>query len=191
MENEDRIPVAQAADIFRRARELECVGTEDTAVIFHDLGRTVARVRALTDAFPETALHAVAVKANPLLGVLRRIVGCGAGLEAASIEEAHLALAAGCPPERTVFDSPAKTPDELAFALQTGIHVNADDLKEIERIDRIRASVQTRSRIGLRINPEVGAGSIAATSVAAPHSRFGVPLERATDAIVDFFLRRW
>ena len=68
-----------------------------------------SRIAQLQSAFPKGTLHALAIKANPLVEVLREAVNAGAGLEAASIEEVHLALAADCPPERIVFDSPAKT----------------------------------------------------------------------------------
>jgi diaminopimelate decarboxylase len=50
--------------------------------------------------------------------------------------------------------------------------------------------IGTPGRVGLRINPEVEAGSIAATSVGTSKSRFGVPLERAFDSVIEAFRRR-
>ncbi|MGK4002185.1 hypothetical protein WMF31_06140 [Sorangium sp. So ce1036] len=58
----------------------------EPAVLFHDLGRMRARIARIRAAFPAGALHAVAIKANPLLEVLRAAVACGAGLEAASLD---------------------------------------------------------------------------------------------------------
>ncbi len=51
-----------------------------------------------------------------------------------------------------------------------GVHVNADNLEEIERIAVTRARVATRGVIGLRINPLVGGG-------ASPHQRGRARLE--------------
>ncbi|MBS2036389.1 diaminopimelate decarboxylase [bacterium] len=145
----------------------------DTAVIFHDLDVMHARLDRIRNAFPEAHLHAVAIKANPVVGVLRSLVEAGAGLEAASWEEVSLALAAGCPPERIVFDSPAKTDWELEQALQLGVRLNADNLDELERLDRLQPTYP----LGVRINPQVGAGSIAMTSVATRGGKFGMGLE--------------
>lgn len=164
-----RIPVDEAAAAFRGLRGL----VDGDAVVAHDLDRLRARVGELRDTFPTGSLHAVAVKANPVVGLLRVLVDAGAGLECASIEEVHLALAAGCPPGRVVFDSPAKTRGELADALARGVHVNADNLDELARVDALGA----RGSVGVRVNPGVGAGAIAMTSVAARGSRFGVAID--------------
>lgn len=176
-------PAALAA-IYRAAR----AAGHDTepAVIVHDLARMRAAIAEVAAAFPARALHTVAIKANPLVGVLRAAVEAGAGLEAASIEEVHLALAAGCPAGHVVFDSPAKTLPELLDALRLGVRINADSLAEVARIAALR--LPPRAPVGLRINPELAEAAIALTSVGHRGSRFGVPLsERA--AIVDAFAR--
>jgi len=145
------------------------------------------RCRAIAQAFPANALHTVAVKANPLAGVLRAVGQLGMGLEAASLAELHLALASGMPPARIVFDSPVKTRDELAFALAQGVHVNADSLPELARIAELLASQESASVIGLRVNPQVGAGAIPLTGVAGAYSKFGVPLAEQADEIFAAF----
>jgi diaminopimelate decarboxylase len=154
-------------------KALEKLGPQDTAVVVHDLDVMHHRFGRIRAAFPEAELHAVAIKANPLVGVLRSLAEAGAGLEAASWEEVQLALAAGCPPERIVYDSPAKTEWEIEQALQLKVRLNADNLDELHRLDRL----QPQYPIGVRINPQVGAGSIAMTSVASRGSKFGMPLE--------------
>jgi len=55
-------------------------------------------------------------------------------LEAASIEEVYLALAANCGPEQIVFDSPAKTTEEIRFCLDKDIHLNVNGFPELDRI---------------------------------------------------------
>lgn len=150
----------------------------ERALLVHDLDCLDAGLDELADAFPEETLHAVAIKANPVVKVLEAIVEKGHGLEAASFEELSLARAAGCPPERIVYDSPARTHDELAAALDLGVVINVDSVGELDRIERLGS----RGRIGLRVNPEVGSGRIAATSTGARGSRFGVSFREAETA---------
>jgi len=163
----------------------------DTALIFQDLSALEARISDLQAQFPPDTLHAAAIKANPLLGLLRRVIAMGCGLEAASLPELHLAIHAGADPSRIVFDSPAKTADELVSALTLGCHVNADSIDELDRIARIRntGGVPRRGSVGVRINPQVGAGRIASTSVAAHYSKFGVPLLERREELMDRFRR--
>ncbi|MFB6900141.1 diaminopimelate decarboxylase [Streptomyces hydrogenans] len=155
-----------------------------------------ASAAALTSAFAAVTraevLHAFAVKACPLVPVLRLLADAGIGAEVASPGELALARAAGLPPPRTVLDSPAKTPAELREALALGIAVNADNLQELARIDALVASAPTASPLGLRVNPQVGAGSIGALSTATATSKFGVALrdEGAREAVVQAYLDR-
>ncbi len=163
------------------------VTSKDKSVVLHNLDLLRARIMDLHAVFPKNALHTVAIKANPLIEILKVAVGAGAGLEAASFEEVKIGLAAGCPPSRLVFDSPAKTIDELAAALKLGILVNADNIHELERINELLMEKSPVSQIGLRINPVVGSGSIGITSVADKMSKFGLRLDRDIDAIVESF----
>lgn len=137
-------------------------------------------------------LHAFAVKATPLVPVLRLLHEEDIGAEVASAGELALARAAGVPPSRTVLDSPAKTPAELREALALGIAVNADNPQELARIDGLVQSATTRSPLGLRVNPQVGGGSIEALSTATATSKFGVALrdEGAREWVVRAYLDR-
>lgn len=141
-----------------------------------------ASAAALKEAFaaavaPGTpVLHAFAVKAAPLVPLLRLLDDAGIGCEVASAGELALARAAGVAPERTVLDSPAKTPAELREALALGIAVNADNPQELHRLDALVAAAPTRSPLGIRINPQTGAGAIDALSTATATSKFGIAL---------------
>jgi len=185
-----RLEPDEIAATLRRALAVPgLIGAEDTALVFHDLSCMAARCREIQKAFPENARHTLAIKANPLAGVLRAAVQLGMGLEAASLAELHMALATGAPPERIVFDSPVKTEEELAFALAQGVHINADSLEELTRIEALLADRLSASVIGLRINPQVGLGTIPLTSVAGEYSKFGVPLGERREGIIAAFAR--
>ncbi len=189
----ERAPIESVAPILAAARAAGRVADDDTALVFHDLDRMRDRIGELRGAFPAGALHAVAVKANPLVEVLRHCVEAGAGLECASMEEVALSLAAGCPPDQVVFDSPAKTPQELAHALDLGVVLNLDNFEELARVARLRAAMpECAATVGLRINPMVGTGSISMTSVAGRLSKFGVPiLGHESDVVQAFADHPW
>lgn len=170
----------------------------------------VAAVResaaALRTAFEEVTadgqqvLHTFAVKAASLVPVLRLLSDCGLGAEVASPGELALARAAGVPAAATVLDSPAKTTAELREALGLGIALNADNPQELSRLDALLAPGangdhdhdHARLRVGLRVNPQLGGGTIGAMSTATATSKFGVALrdEGARAWVVQAYLDR-
>ncbi|MFD8273755.1 type III PLP-dependent enzyme domain-containing protein [Streptomyces flaveolus] len=167
------------------------VGLLDVAGVRESAAALRAAFEAVT-APGTSVLHAFAVKATPLVPVLRLLHEEGIGAEVASPGELALARAAGVPAERTVLDSPAKTPGELREALALGIAVNADNPQELGRLDALMAAGPSRSPLGIRVNPQVGGGSIEALSTATATSKFGVALrdEGAREWVVRAYLDR-
>lgn len=185
-----RLADEQISAVFTKSlQQKDLIDADDTAVIFYDLSFLNVRVQDLVTTFPATTLHAIAIKANPLQRILSKIKTLNVGVEAATLPELHLAIAAGFTTSKIVFDSPAKTIAELEFALKAGIHVNADSFAELARIDAMLRQKPSPSTIGLRINPQVGTGKILATSVASEYSKFGVPLHENRRAIKEAFGR--
>ncbi|MFH8288968.1 diaminopimelate decarboxylase [Streptomyces sp. NPDC018059] len=182
----------------RAAVEQGVVGPAAPVVGLLDIAGIRASAAALRAAFeavtpPGTpVLHAFAVKATPLVPVLRLLRAAGIGAEVASPGELALARAAGVTPADTVLDSPAKSPAELRQALALGIAVNADNPQELARLDALVQSAPTASPVGLRVNPQIGGGSIGALSTATATSKFGVPLldEGARQWVIQAFLDR-
>jgi diaminopimelate decarboxylase len=170
-----RIGPARAAAVVQKALE-QGVFAEERAALFHDTGMLRNRLAVLKRVFPAETLHAIAIKANPAVELLRIVVGEGVGLEAASNEEVRLGLAAGCKPCNIVYDSPAKTISDLREMIPAGVSINADNLDELDRIAGLGQEYPPDSIFGLRVNPEVGDGTIAATSTATRTSKFGVSL---------------
>ncbi|MER7181818.1 diaminopimelate decarboxylase [Streptomyces hyaluromycini] len=191
--------VGRRDDAVRAAVEQGLLGPDAPIVGLLDVQGIRASATALRRAFaavaaPGTAiLHAFAVKANPLVPVVRLLAEAGLGAEVASAGELALARAAGMPAERTVFDAPAKTEAELREALALGVAVNADNPQELRRLDAlVHTGGTTSSPLGIRVNPQVGAGTIGATSTATATSKFGVGLrdEGAREWVVQAFAER-
>ncbi len=169
--------------------DYDLISSDDTAIIFYDLTFLDERILDLQKQFPPATLHAIAVKANPLTNILSKIKERGVGAEVASLPELYLAEKAGFAPENIVFDSPCKTKAELEYALSSGICLNADSFDELDRIVEILKTKTSKSIIGLRINPQVGPGSIKSTSVADGISKFGIPLNENRERIIQYYLK--
>ncbi|MFE3633045.1 diaminopimelate decarboxylase [Streptomyces sp. NPDC059168] len=181
-DGEARGRAARRDEAVRGAVEQGLLGPDAAVVGLLDvtgIRESAAALRAAFDAVaaPGTpVLHAFAVKACPLVPVLRLLHAEGIGAEVASPGELALARAAGLPHRDTVLDSPAKTPAELREALALGVAVNADNPQELERLDSLVGADAVRSPLGIRVNPQIGGGSIGATSTATETSKFGVAL---------------
>ncbi|GAA2054938.1 diaminopimelate decarboxylase [Catenulispora yoronensis] len=151
---------------------------ETPVAAFVDVTGIAETARELRAAWPAEldVLHSFAAKANPLVPVLALLLEHGLGCEVSSPGELAQARAAGFPAGRTVLDSPAKSRRELVDALTSGIALNIDNFEELERVDRLIADGLPARRLGVRINPQVGIGSIEAMSTAGRTTKFGIAL---------------
>ncbi|MEI7723953.1 MAG: diaminopimelate decarboxylase [Bacteroidota bacterium] len=177
---------------LRQALLKGLIRVEDTSALFYDLSFLKSRIELLTSCFPPSALHGLAIKANPLARIMEfvREIGPNIGVEAASIGEVTMALNLGYRPDKVVYDSPVKTIADLEFACNSGIHINVDNLSELERVKKIAltGSPALKGSIGIRINPQVGMGTILESSVAGEYSKFGVPIKYYRTELEQAFL---
>lgn len=164
------------APALKAAIQQGLVSEEDTAVFFHDLDFLKERIAFIQKCFGSSLFQTVAIKANPLPRLMEFLLTCNVGAEAATMSEAYIAQKCGYPAAHILFDSPAKTKRELQAALSAGMHINVDSFTELERIASLRKTIQSPSKIGLRINPQVGDGTIGITSVSGVYSKFAIPL---------------
>ena len=182
-----RLAPQDISSVLRRAvLRSDIVTEEDTALFFYDLSALENRIGRLREQFPHDTLHAIAVKACPLPTILSMMGLLDVGAETATLPELQLALKSGIEPHQIVFDSPAKTNDDIRFALKSGVYINADSLEELARIDRLIN--EFGGTAGIRINPQVGTGSIAASSTAGEYSKFGVSLNQFTPQLIQTFV---
>eukprot|EP00047_Mylnosiga_fluctuans_P004914 m.237256 g.237256 ORF g.237256 m.237256 type:complete len:453 (-) comp13110_c0_seq1:115-1473(-) len=158
-----------------------------------EINRALEEVKT---AFPPNALHTVAAKANQLLSILKVAKQAGAGCECASLGELQQALNAGFAPDKIMFDSPVKTRDELSYGLKRGVNINVDNFQELRVLDGLYGiHIRTRGTraskyIGIRINPEVGAGSIDTHSTSVPWSKFGIGIKQYRKELLDAYKAR-
>lgn len=140
-----------------------------------------ARYRALADALtPLRAGIHYAIKANSNQAVIALLAKLGCGADVVSGGELARALAAGVPADRIVFAGVGKTRDEMAVALDAGIHAfNVESEAELEVLAGVARSKGLVARVGLRVNPDVDARTHAKITTGKAENKFGVAIERA------------
>jgi diaminopimelate decarboxylase len=163
--------------ILRAAVSAGYLDDEPGLAGFIDINSLSRTITSLQRAFPGHFRHTFAAKANTMSCALAQVKAHGLGCEVASPGELEQAVRAGFTPESIVYDEPAKTRRVLQKVLGAGISLNIDNFQEFDRVRSLVREKESRSRIGFRINPQVGAGSISAMSTATATSKFGFALE--------------
>ncbi len=124
-----------------------------------------------------------AVKANSNLGVLSVLARLGSGFDIVSVGELERVLRAGGDPARVVFSGVGKRDDEIARALEAGVHcINVESIEELRIIDRIARQIGCDAPVSLRINPDVDAGTHPYISTGLRTNKFGIAMAQARDA---------
>jgi len=175
--------------ILQAAIKAGYLGDERALAAFVDTTSLAETISTLHQAFPRHFIHTFAAKANTMSSALALVKEHGMGCEVASPGELEQAIRSGFKPEKIVYDEPAKTKAVLEKVLSHGISLNIDNFQEFERVKALLRETGSRSRIGFRINPQVGSGKISAMSTATRTSKFGFALEDEGNrqAIVDCY----
>ena len=167
-------------------QDLEAVAAEfGTPTFVYSGARVLAnleRLRAALDA--EGVAHDAfyAIKANryaPLVGVLRQSGRCG--IDACSPAELLYALNSGFAENQISYTGTSVADSDLdVIARHPGVHVNCDAISTIRRLGRRCPG----RRIGIRINPEMGAGYNEKLRYAGTKAtKFGIYRDRFDEAL--------
>ncbi|MEQ9395499.1 diaminopimelate decarboxylase [Haliea sp.] len=121
-----------------------------------------------------------AVKANSNIAVLDVLARLGAGFDIVSAGELERVIAAGGDPARTVFSGVAKTPAEMARALELGIHCfNVESAAELDVLNRVAGSMDRLAPVSIRVNPDVDARTHPYISTGLRENKFGLGVAEA------------
>lgn len=121
-----------------------------------------------------------AMKSNGNLAVIKTLIDQGAGIDIVSIGELRKALLAGADPKKIVFASVGKTEEEIAEAIRVGIlFFNVESEPELVEINRIAKKMGKKSKVALRINPDVAAATHEKITTGTLKKKFGIDLKTA------------
>ena len=133
------------------------------------------------DAFPDADLY-YAAKANANFTILRIMADEGAGADVFSDGELYMALLAGIPKEKVLFNGNSKSDGELLMAVKTGVRVSLDSLDELRTLSTIAKNEGAVVDISFRVNPDVSPDTHPKISTGLRTSKFGVPHDEVVRA---------
>ncbi len=143
--------------------------------------RLRANFRRYKDAFPDANLY-YAAKANANFTILRIMADEGAGADVFSDGELYMALLAGIPKEKVLFNGNSKSDHELLMAVKTGVRVSLDSLDELKTLSTIAKNEGAVVDISFRVNPDVSPDTHPKISTGLRTSKFGVPHDEVVRA---------
>ena len=149
-----------------------------TPLYVYSAATIAGRYRAIDEAFAgyPHAIH-YALKANSTLAITRLIRELGGNADANSGGEIDVALRAGFIPTQIVFTGVGKTMAELGQAIDLGVRtINVESAGEIERVDALSRERSTRTKIAIRINPDVDAKTHPHISTGLKTNKFGIAI---------------
>tara|TARA_B100000579_G_scaffold430461_1_gene443909 strand:- start:5866 stop:7110 length:1245 start_codon:yes stop_codon:yes gene_type:complete len=116
-----------------------------------------------------------AIKANSNLAIISILKNLGSGADVVSLGELKRALTAGISPNKIIFEGVGKSEKDLKFAIKKKIRqINIESLNELELVNSLSKSLGIKTKIGIRINPDVDAQTLDKISTGRKTDKFGV-----------------
>ena len=138
---------------------------------------------AFNDTFADHPhLICYAVKANSNLAILNLMASMGSGFDIVSVGELERVIRAGGDTSKVVFSGVGKRADEIERALAVGIRCfNVESDAELDRINQVALTNQTRAPVSIRVNPDVDAKTHPYISTGLKANKFGVDIATAIE----------
>ena len=133
---------------------------------------------AFDEHYDGNALVLYASKAFSCKEMYRIVNSEGLGTDVVSGGELYTALASGMPAEKIYFHGNNKTPNEIEYALESKIgRIVADNIFELETIDRISGEKGIKAKVSFRIKPGIDAHTHDFIKTGQIDCKFGFALE--------------
>ncbi len=152
-----------------------------TPYYVYDFDHITSQYNELKSAFKaRKSLISYAVKSNSNLSVIKHLGNLGSGADCVSIGEVRRALMAGIPKYKIIFSGVGKTDDEIREAINADIlMINLESEAEFERVELIAKEIGKKTRISIRVNPNVDPQTHPYISTGLHENKFGVDLDTA------------
>lgn len=165
-------------------KKLQTVAAEvGTPSYVYDMGIVRDRISSLKSLFGTHFDISFAVKCNPNIELLRRILPHVATLDVSAFKEVERALDAGCPPHLLTFSGPAKRVAEVRNSIQLGLgELVLESVAEARIASAAAVEKGVTQDVLIRINPRSVPRHFG-VNMAGKASQFGVDEEEIEDAI--------
>jgi diaminopimelate decarboxylase len=171
-------------EMFAEAVPLKKIAKEvGTPAYVYSLATLKRHFRVFDEAFAAVP-HIVcfSVKANSNIALLKAFAKEGSGFDIVSGGELFRALKAGGDPQKIVFSGVGKKPEEIKYALNSGILMfNVESEQELVTLNEIAAGTGKKAPISLRVNPDVDPQTHPYISTGMKKAKFGVDIKKSLE----------
>ncbi|HEY7554427.1 MAG TPA: diaminopimelate decarboxylase [Candidatus Binatia bacterium] len=171
-------------EMFAEAVPLKKIAKEvGTPAYVYSLATLKRHFRVFDEAFAAVP-HIVcfSVKANSNIALLKAFAKEGSGFDIVSGGELFRALKAGGDPQKIVFSGVGKKPEEIEYALNSGILMfNVESEQELVTLNEIAAGTGKKAPISLRVNPDVDPQTHPYISTGMKKAKFGVDIKKSLE----------
>ncbi len=161
-----------------KTRLLQAAKTFGTPLYAYDWQTIATQLERLQTAFG-TAKIFYAMKANPNVGILKRLNTLGVGFEAVSGGELERAVLAGATGRQIVMNGPGKLNADYIRAKEIGARIILDNADEAPRAAKYAAGAETL----IRVNPGLQVSTHDHLATGNASSKFGVSLADVPTAV--------
>ncbi|WII70837.1 diaminopimelate decarboxylase [Bdellovibrio sp. 22V] len=145
-------------------------------IYVYDLDFLSARFKTMSQHLKGVRLF-YAMKANSNPEILQQLKKLGAGADVVSLGEIKRALESGFSVQDIVYSGVGKTRHEITEALKLGIYqINVESLPELERIGALARSLNKKTSIALRLNPDIDIKTHPYIATGLKDNKFGMEL---------------
>lgn len=136
-----------------------------------------------------------ACKALTNINIIHYVDSIGCSIDCSSINEVKLALYAGVKPGNILYTSNGIDFEEIAAAVEAGVHVNIDSLSNLEKFGQHYGRKNGKGYpVGIRVRPNIMGGGNLKISTGHDRSKFGIPVTQLNEILElvnrhDIFIR--
>ncbi|MGZ5244692.1 MAG: diaminopimelate decarboxylase [Bacteroidia bacterium] len=155
---------------------LQAANDFGTPLYIYNGEKILQQFERLTNAFSGIPFKVkYACKANSNINILKLLKNAGCGLDCVSIQEVKLGLLAGYLADEILFTPNSVSIDEIAEAVEIGVHINIDALVILEQFGHRFGNTVP---VCVRINPHVLAGGNTHIQTGHIDSKFGISIHQ-------------
>ena len=155
-----------------------------TPFYFYDLDLLDKTILSLKESLDPNYSVYYAIKANNNSKIIKLIKDHDLGIDAVSGEEINKSINNSIKPKKIVFAGVGKTKDEIIFAIRKKIYLfNCESFDEISLIDKISNELNVKTKIAIRLNPNIDSRSHKYIKTGMFDSKFGIQIDHLAEIL--------
>ena len=155
-----------------------------TPFYFYDIDLLDKTILSLKESLDPNYSVYYAIKANNNSKIIKLIKDHDLGIDAVSGEEINKSLNNSIKPKKIVFAGVGKTKDEIIFAIRKKIYLfNCESFDEISLIDKISNELNVKTKIAIRLNPNIDSRSHKYIKTGMFDSKFGIQIDHLDEIL--------